>query len=111
MHEFGVSLGLGKMVCMVSRVKQSIWKGFRSMKLDLESFGLRLKIWLWKGEREDDEMNRGNRRICTYFTTPRIYPRNPSRNKKQRTRHSKEFTQEIKEQERTLKKEKFEKYY
>ena len=46
MHEFGISLRLGKMVCMVSRVKQSIWKGFRSMELDLESFRLRLKIWL-----------------------------------------------------------------
>ena len=73
MHEFGVSLRLGKMVCMVSRVKQSIWKGFRSMKLDLENFGLRLKIWLWKGEREDDEMSRGNRRIGTYFTTQGIH--------------------------------------
>ena len=31
---------------MVSRVKQSIWKSFRSIELDLESFGLRLKIWL-----------------------------------------------------------------
>ena len=48
MHEFEVSLRLGKMVCKVSRVKQSIWKGFRSMELDLESFGLRLKIWSWK---------------------------------------------------------------
>ena len=53
MHEFGVSLRLGKMVCMVYRVKQSIWKCFRSIELDLESFGLRLKIWLWKGEREE----------------------------------------------------------
>ena len=33
----------GVMVFIVSRVKQSIWKGFRSMVLDLESFGLRLK--------------------------------------------------------------------
>ena len=41
MHGFGVSLRLRKMVCMVSRVKQSIWKGFRSMELDLESIGLR----------------------------------------------------------------------
>ena len=48
MHEFWVSLMLGKMVCMVSRVKQSILKGFRSMELDLESFGLKLKFWLWK---------------------------------------------------------------
>ena len=43
------------------------------MELDLESFGLRLKTWLWKGEREDDEMNRGNRRIGTYFTTQGIH--------------------------------------
>ena len=70
MHEFRVSLRLGKMVC---RVKQSSWKGFRSMKLDLESFGLWLKTWLWKGEREDDEMSRGNRRIGTYFTTQGIH--------------------------------------
>ena len=46
MHEFGVFIRLGNMVCMVSRVKQSIWKGFKSMELDLESFGFRLKIWL-----------------------------------------------------------------
>ena len=72
MHEFEVSLRLEKMVCMVSRVKQSIWKCFRSMELDLESFGLMLKIWLWKGEREDDEMSRGNRKIDTYFTTQGI---------------------------------------
>ena len=45
-HKFGVSLRLRMMVCMVSRVKQSIWKGFRSMEQDLESFGLRLKNWL-----------------------------------------------------------------
>ena len=31
------------MVFIVPRVKQSIWKGFLSMELDLESFGLRLK--------------------------------------------------------------------
>ena len=61
------------MVCMVSRVKQSIWKGFRSMELDFESFRLRLKIWLWKGEREDDWMSRCNRRIGTYFTTQGIH--------------------------------------
>ena len=46
------------MVFVVSRVKQSIWKGFRSMELYLESFGLRLKNWLWKDERKDDEMSR-----------------------------------------------------
>ena len=28
MDEFGVSLRLGMIICMVSRVKQSIWKGF-----------------------------------------------------------------------------------
>ena len=39
MHEFGISLRLEKMVFMVSRVKQSIWTGCRSMKPDLESFG------------------------------------------------------------------------
>ena len=57
MHEFGVSLRLRKMVFMVSRVKQNIWKSFIIMEHDLESFELRLKIWLWKGEREDDEMS------------------------------------------------------
>ena len=46
MHRLKVSLRLGKMVCMVSKVKQSICKCFKSMELDFESFGLRLKIWL-----------------------------------------------------------------
>ena len=91
MNEFGVSQRLGKMVCMVSRVKQNIWKGFKSMELDLESFGLRLKLWLWKGEREDNEMSRGNRRICTYCTTQGIH--------KEIRSHLKESTQEIREQE------------
>ena len=36
------------MVFIVPRVKQSIWKCFRSMKLDLESFGLWLGNWIWK---------------------------------------------------------------
>ena len=45
-YEFEVSLRLEEMVCMVYRVKQSIWKSFRSIELDLEIFGLRLKIWL-----------------------------------------------------------------
>ena len=44
MHDFEVSLRFGMIVSMVSRVKQSIWKIFGSMKPDLESFGLRLKI-------------------------------------------------------------------
>ena len=43
------------------------------MEPGLKSFGLRLKIWLWKSEREDDKMSRDNRRIGTYFTTPRIH--------------------------------------
>ena len=57
------------MIFMVSMVKQ----GFRGMEQDLESFWLRLKFWLWKGEREDDEMRRYYRRIGTYFTTQRIH--------------------------------------
>ena len=48
MHDFGVSLRLGMMVSRVSRVTQSIWKGFGSMEPDLESFGLWLKNWIWK---------------------------------------------------------------
>ena len=32
MHEFGVSLRLGKMVFIVSRVKQNIWKSFIIME-------------------------------------------------------------------------------
>ena len=43
------------------------------MQLDLESFLLRLKNWLWKGEREDDEISRGYRRIGTNFTTQGIH--------------------------------------
>ena len=48
MYGFGVSLRLGKMVCMVFRVNQSIWKGYRSMEQKLESFGLWLDNWIWK---------------------------------------------------------------
>ena len=36
------------MVFIVPRVKQSIWKGFRSMEPDLESFGLWLENWILK---------------------------------------------------------------
>ena len=36
------------MVFIVSRVKQSIWKGCRRMEPDLESFGLWLENWIWK---------------------------------------------------------------
>ena len=43
MHGFGVSLRLGIKVFMVSTVKQSIWKGFRSMEPDLESFGFMIE--------------------------------------------------------------------
>ena len=63
MREFGVSLRFGMMICMVSRVKQSIWK----------CLGLRLKIWLWESEREDYEMSKGYGRIGTYFTTQGIH--------------------------------------
>ena len=40
------------MVFIVPRVKQSIWKGFRSMEPDLESFGLWLENWIWKVTKE-----------------------------------------------------------
>ena len=43
------------------------------MKLDLESFGLRLKSLLWKREKEDDDISRGIRRIGAYFTTQGIH--------------------------------------
>ena len=33
---------------MVYKEKNGIYEGFSSMEQDLESFGLRLKIWLWK---------------------------------------------------------------
>ena len=36
------------MVFIVPRVKQSIWKGFKSMEPNLESFGLWLENWIWK---------------------------------------------------------------
>ena len=58
MHEFRVSLRLRNMVFIISSVKQSIWKYFIIIEQDLESFSLRLKIWLWKCEREDNKMSR-----------------------------------------------------
>ena len=58
MYEFGASHRLGMIVFMVSRMKQSIWKGCRSMEQDLESLGLWLENWIWKVKREDDEMSR-----------------------------------------------------
>ena len=33
---------------MVYKGKGGIYEGFSSMEQNLESFGLRLKIWLWK---------------------------------------------------------------
>ena len=128
MHDFGVSLRLGIIVSMVSRVKHSIWKGFGSMELDLESFCWGWKIGFGKLKREADEMSRGYRRISTYLTTQGIHqeirihelitqgnppkilenkiytlpPKDPPRDKKQRTRHSRESTQE-REQERNFK--------
>ena len=61
------------MVFMISMVKKSIWKGFKSMEQDFESFWLWLKNWIWKCEREDDEMNICYRMIGTYFTTQGIH--------------------------------------
>ena len=71
MHEFGVSLRLGKMVCMVSMVNQSIWKGFRSMEQKLERFGL----WLDNRKEKDDKIRRSrrSREIETYFATQGIH--------------------------------------
>ena len=46
MYEFGAFLRLEMIVFMVSKVKQSIWKMFRSMEQDLESFGLWLENWI-----------------------------------------------------------------
>ena len=59
MYEFGTSQRLGMMVFMVSRMKQCIWKGCRSMEQDLKSLGLWLENWIWKVKREDYEMSRG----------------------------------------------------
>ena len=36
------------MVFIVPRVKQRIWKNFRSIEPDLESFRLWLENWIWK---------------------------------------------------------------
>ena len=47
MHDWGLFV-LGMMVSMVSRVKQSICKGFRSMEPNLESFELWLENCIWK---------------------------------------------------------------
>ena len=74
MHDFRVSLRLWMMVFRVSRVKQNIWKSFRSMKQELESFWLRLKKWLYKVKKRNDEMSIGYRRIDTYFTPQNNLP-------------------------------------
>ena len=52
MHYFEVSLRFGMMISMVFRVKQSIWKDFRSMEPDLESFVLWLENWIWKTKKK-----------------------------------------------------------
>ena len=52
MHKFGVSLRLGMMVSRIYRVKQSIWKCFRSMQPYLESLGLCFENWIWKVKRK-----------------------------------------------------------
>ena len=57
MYEFGASQRLGIMIFMVSRMTQSIWKGCRSMKQDLESLELWLENWIWKVKREDDNIS------------------------------------------------------
>ena len=38
---------------IICRVKQSVWKDFRTMEPDLESFGLWLENWIWKVNREN----------------------------------------------------------
>ena len=48
MQDFRVSLRLGMIILRVFRVKQSIWKGFKSMEPKFESFGLWLENWIWK---------------------------------------------------------------
>ena len=48
MHDFGVSLRLGMMFSMVSRVKQSIGKDFGSIEPDLESFHFGWRIGFGK---------------------------------------------------------------
>ena len=44
------------MIFMISRVKQSIGNGFKSMEPDLESFGLWLESWIWKVKKKRDEL-------------------------------------------------------
>ena len=69
MHEFGVSLRLWITIFTVSRTKQSIHKGFRSIEPDLESFELWLENWIWKVKKKI----MGCKRIDTYFTTQGIH--------------------------------------
>ena len=61
------------MIFIVPRVKQSIWKCFRSMEPDLESWGCGWRIGFGKLKKEDVEMSRGYRKIGTYFTTQGIH--------------------------------------
>ena len=58
MYEFGASQRLGMMIFMVSRMTQSIWKGCSITEQDLESLGLWLENWIWKVNREDDEISK-----------------------------------------------------
>ena len=45
------------MIFIVPKVKKCIWKYFRSMELDLESFGLMLKMGYGKLKIENDRMS------------------------------------------------------
>ena len=56
------------MVFMVSRVKQSLWKGFRSMEPDLESFWMWLENWIRKVKKKMMELVEVIR-IDAYFST------------------------------------------
>ena len=88
---------LEMMVFMVSRVKQCFWKDFKGMEQDLESFGLRLKFWLWKGEKDDDEMSKMLQKDRYLLRNSR----KPPRDKKPRTHHLRESTQAIRSHELT----------
>ena len=51
MYKFEGSQRLGMVIFMLFKMTQSIWKGYRSTKQDLESLGLWLKNWIWKVKR------------------------------------------------------------
>ena len=73
MHEFRVSLRLGKMVLMVFRLNKVFAKSFEVWNHSLNVLGYEWRIGFGKLKREDDEMNKGYRRICTYFPTKGIH--------------------------------------